>query len=348
MPLDQLPIQEVLRFDPPSADIAVPYLQLVALAEGHALSKSSVEQLYSSTGCLNAGADSLLPPSSDGPLHPKIELCTTERKSSLGPTLGATYDLRCAINHLHYWCQWAVGASRDPLGLLPAARERWHSTGNDTTESVWSQDSLQGSGLTDLSPVTILGESSGRSTSDRLSGLEQLSWQLCSAYAADEGSVDAQDHVRLRSEMQALARFTDALSFSDSALCQPFERACEVRFRLPRFKPSILRTDSCDPSLLPDARARSLRSQRQRSADARQDPTLQTVVPSRRACSTLLWPRRRVRFRCHACSPWNFASVACWQTGQGAKTGSCYLGLQHSAVSSILWECCGVFRERLS
>lgn len=192
LPLSELPIQTVLHFQAPLPALAVPYLQLVALAEGHMLDADEVENLYVATAAAEAAAPSYLP--CDGPLHPDTSFANPDRAS--GDSGQVTYDLRHAIAQLSVWCQWAVGAERDPMGLKAHELEKWSST---QESAVWSMTSLAG------------------------------------AYAEnddEEGETPAAtapaDAPTLLAQLQALRKMADARSFADANLKRCFRRESDV------------------------------------------------------------------------------------------------------------------------
>ncbi|KAL9054441.1 MAG: hypothetical protein Q9162_004163 [Coniocarpon cinnabarinum] len=84
VPLDTLPVQAVLRFKPPPQDLAVPYLCMIAAAEGHLIRAEDAGYLYDSTG----------------------------------------RDLRSSIMQLNFWCQMAVGSEKGGLDWYQRHRKR--------------------------------------------------------------------------------------------------------------------------------------------------------------------------------------------------------------------------------
>lgn len=111
IPLDDLPLQAILRFAMPASHIAVPYLQLVALYEGHQISAPLVADMYTN----RAGAiedlerDEELLIADKGPLHPRLSVNVH----------GSKLDLRQALLQLQFACEGAITRS-DPTRPLTA------------------------------------------------------------------------------------------------------------------------------------------------------------------------------------------------------------------------------------
>ncbi|EMC98466.1 hypothetical protein BAUCODRAFT_66650, partial [Baudoinia panamericana UAMH 10762] len=78
VPLQAMNLHAILRFTPPSVDLAADYLLLVAAAEGHLLKRQAVCSLYQAKG----------------------------------------RDLRATLTELDFWCQMGVGDPRCGLGWL--------------------------------------------------------------------------------------------------------------------------------------------------------------------------------------------------------------------------------------
>lgn len=100
VPMDGLPLQKVLYFEPCAANIATSYLQGLARAEGYTIPPEWIRELYSDTYRL-AGTDI---PSDTGPTTAHVEL--------------PDFDLRKAIHHLQMWCTTGSGRKyRNDLDL---------------------------------------------------------------------------------------------------------------------------------------------------------------------------------------------------------------------------------------
>ncbi|UZJ55337.1 hypothetical protein CBS101457_004657 [Exobasidium rhododendri] len=112
IPLEELPIQDVLVFESPSAAQTIPFLQTMALCQGHLLSPDPLEQLYNTTrGSPRSRWDvSRLIIPSDGPLHPSTVLTSVDKKSRCGES---SPDLRQAIMQLQFYCQREPSHSKD-------------------------------------------------------------------------------------------------------------------------------------------------------------------------------------------------------------------------------------------
>lgn len=113
---DRLPF---LSFAPPEPSIAVPFLSLVALSEGHVLPQADLERLYDTARAakvpLGQGQGA-----SDWPLSP---LPIDEAAVGGG-------DLRRALLRLQFECQWAVGGGA-----------AWEEEGKEG-ETEWSEGRL--------------------------------------------------------------------------------------------------------------------------------------------------------------------------------------------------------------
>ncbi|KAK5137275.1 hypothetical protein LTR08_000245 [Meristemomyces frigidus] len=78
VPLQAMSLHAILRFSPPTADLATDYMLLIAAAEGHLLRRDAVSSLYESK----------------------------------------RHDLRASITELHMWCQMGVGDPRGGLSWI--------------------------------------------------------------------------------------------------------------------------------------------------------------------------------------------------------------------------------------
>lgn len=129
IPLDDLGLQLVedgastlryLPFDAPSPELAVPFLELIALREGHILSRTAVSSLYAST--IHASSLPWLTRGAADPLpHPF-------------PTMpDPAADLRHALTQLQFSCQWGIGDTLGGIGWAQSSGEN---------ETVWSVGAL--------------------------------------------------------------------------------------------------------------------------------------------------------------------------------------------------------------
>lgn len=142
VPLDELPIQQVLYFDAPLDNQAVSYLQAIALRHGHQLSSNCARQLYASTAGdegVQWTTSRLCTPAS-GPLHPATMLASVDK--SRGAAKGVSLDLRHAIMQLQFLClseEWddeQGKASFDTQGMLREQIEKAeHRSYGDATFS---------------------------------------------------------------------------------------------------------------------------------------------------------------------------------------------------------------------
>jgi hypothetical protein len=85
VPMHDLPLQAVLKFQPCSSAAAASYLQLICMAQGHLVEFELLRQLYDTTHCLS----SIDIP--DEPLNPRTEGLPSK-------------DLRRAIHSLQLYC----------------------------------------------------------------------------------------------------------------------------------------------------------------------------------------------------------------------------------------------------
>lgn len=130
MPADDLPLQQIvygkntisfLPFAPPAPALAIPFLQLVALHEGHLIPPSSLAALYSheSAPTLNVDRKSQteqIPFPDNGDGIPVIQ-----------------GDVRRSLNQLQFECQWAVGDSMGGVGWMDFSDE-----GEKEEKTAWS------------------------------------------------------------------------------------------------------------------------------------------------------------------------------------------------------------------
>jgi DNA polymerase III delta prime subunit len=100
VPLDELDLFTLLRYDRPEIDLAVQHLGHVAAAEGHLLSKEALKSLYLAKG----------------------------------------QDLRAAITELNLWCQMTVGSQQGGLDWMLSYRDKQESNFDDSITRIVSQD----------------------------------------------------------------------------------------------------------------------------------------------------------------------------------------------------------------
>lgn len=100
----------MLDFAPPEAAVAVPFLQLVALSEGHILTDADLRHLYDTESLISAPL--IL---QDGPSQPIPH--------PWSPPVRAAPDLRRALVQLQFNCQWAIGGFSG--GVASAGETSW-------------------------------------------------------------------------------------------------------------------------------------------------------------------------------------------------------------------------------
>lgn len=100
VPIDELDLFTVLAFDRPEPVLAVDHLQRITAAEGHLLSRESIERLYASKG----------------------------------------HDLRASITELNFWCQMTVGSKQGGLDWMLPHNMKSRSNKHDSVLRIISQD----------------------------------------------------------------------------------------------------------------------------------------------------------------------------------------------------------------
>ncbi|CEH17719.1 Replication factor C, subunit RFC1 (large subunit) [Ceraceosorus bombacis] len=141
VPLSDLPVQEVLQFCSPTPSIAVPYLQTIALAEGHMLDSDELAELYDTTTTLHDPLSERRV-AANGPLHPATELIHSERRCDIDSSPTVSHDLRAALNQIQFACQHAVGVPRNVDGGLGEEHaEEWTPS---SEHGLWNLTSLHG------------------------------------------------------------------------------------------------------------------------------------------------------------------------------------------------------------
>ncbi|KAL8278204.1 hypothetical protein RQP46_009377 [Phenoliferia psychrophenolica] len=120
IPFDNLALQPIrldgftsdtLEFAPPEPELAVSFLQLAALSQGHILSTRDLQHLYDE--------ESRLTPTiihQDGPSQPLPHPGSADVR--------APRDLRRALTQLQFECQWAVGDPSGGVGWMDLDPER--------------------------------------------------------------------------------------------------------------------------------------------------------------------------------------------------------------------------------
>lgn len=127
----------------------MPFLQLVALAEGYMLDSDELAGLYETTATLQSPlSERRRPPA--GPVHPAAELIPLDRQGGIdghgSPAIA--YDLRAALNQLQFACQHAVGWLRSSSGRLAQdGAEQWTASEG---QRVWELTSLHGCARAEL------------------------------------------------------------------------------------------------------------------------------------------------------------------------------------------------------
>lgn len=192
IPTWSLAIQETLRYRSPPPSISVPYLQLLALSEGHLLSSTETKRLYDSTSLTDiSGISSLQPFPSTGPLHVYASLTPQDIVeprldfNAEGVEKGKSHDLRKAIMQLQFWCQWAVGFDRMPLARRRPGMEQWLQDGK-SSDGLWSERSLIGSAFEGGKEEKIENQETSSSTElDQMKRMKQVSERVTIASLID-------------------------------------------------------------------------------------------------------------------------------------------------------------------
>ncbi|KAI5480628.1 Rho guanyl-nucleotide exchange factor [Pseudohyphozyma bogoriensis] len=180
IPFHDLALQEIssgssklpfLRFAAPEPSIAVPFLQLVALSEGHVISPEALTKLYTMNSLGTIDVATL-----EGPSFPLTHPTYAGIESSP--------DLRKSLNQLQFECQWAVGSTNggvDWMGLDIPEEERANQT-------AWSVGTYLGkSGKSGGVIVEAKEEKELRGVEGMLVGAEALSF--VDAYVARRSAV---------------------------------------------------------------------------------------------------------------------------------------------------------------
>ncbi|KAI1615124.1 telomere length regulation protein [Exophiala viscosa] len=102
VPLEELDLFSVLAYTQPEPDLAVDHLRCIAAAEGHLLSKESIENLYATK----------------------------------------SYDLRASITELNFWCQMTVGSHQGGLDWMLPYNEKQSITEDGSITRIVSQDTF--------------------------------------------------------------------------------------------------------------------------------------------------------------------------------------------------------------
>lgn len=103
VPLDELDLHHILTFTIPPAEVVVPYLTLIAAAEGHIIDPKAIEALY----------------------HSKND------------------DLRATITNLDFWCQMTVGSEKGGLDWYPSTSEKSQKAPGEGNFRTFSENTFQ-------------------------------------------------------------------------------------------------------------------------------------------------------------------------------------------------------------
>ncbi|KAI9799883.1 MAG: hypothetical protein M1833_003805 [Piccolia ochrophora] len=185
IPLDSLPLHAILRFVPPSIELAVEYLLLVAANEGHLLCRNAVEALYKSR----------------------------------------RFDLRASLNEIDFWCQMAIGDRKGGLDWIyqrwPPGQD---VNERGETYRVVSKDTYQaGMGLTGFDSAQkavddFEAEEELMVEAWQFWGIDTLTWhtdEKFNDWMEGMAMSDFEDNAARRTQLLAYDSFMDALSAGD-------------------------------------------------------------------------------------------------------------------------------------
>ncbi|KAI6087280.1 P-loop containing nucleoside triphosphate hydrolase protein [Hypoxylon rubiginosum] len=184
LPLQSINLHGIFRFSPPSKDLAVDLLILIAANEGHALRRQAVETLYDSR----------------------------------------CQDLRASITELNYWCQIGVGDIQGGFNWFYPRWPKGSDVDEEGRSiRVVSQDTYQ-AGMSWLSRDSAVGGSSSRSNQEELHQQIGQDWSLDAydsltdrdlpswAMTATRGCSSAQQRLEL---LESLDSFASLMSDTD-------------------------------------------------------------------------------------------------------------------------------------
>lgn len=160
MPADDLPLQQIvygqntisfLPFAPPAPALAVPFLQLVALHEGHLIDSASLAHLYSNE----------YSPAPDADRKSQAEQIPYPDAEDRIVVEG---DVRRCLTQLQFECQWAVGDRMGGVG--------WMDFSKDGEKTAWSAGTFSRDGADGVEMAVV----DSKSLEEKVKALETISF----------------------------------------------------------------------------------------------------------------------------------------------------------------------------